>query len=114
MQILMTLRIALKALGRNKMRTILTMLGMIIGVSAVITMVALGTGASAAVEDRIKGAGTNLIMVNAGNWTQGGVRMGQGASSSLKKEDADAIRDLTGVQYVAAACNTRGQIIAGN
>jgi putative ABC transport system permease protein len=114
MQILMTFRIALKALGRNKMRTVLTMLGMIIGVSAVITMVALGTGASAAVEDRIKGAGTNLIMVNAGNWTQGGVRMGQGASSSLKRDDAEAIREVPGVQYVAAACNTRGQIIAGN
>ena len=114
MSILMTFRIALKALGRNKMRTVLTMLGMIIGVSAVITMVALGTGASAAVEDRIKGAGTNLIMVNAGNWTQGGVRMGQGQSSSLKKQDADAIRELPGVQYVAAACNTRGQVIAGN
>ncbi len=114
MSLLMTLRIALKALGRNKMRTVLTMLGMIIGVGAVITMVALGTGASAAVEDRIKGAGTNLIMVNAGNWTQGGVRMGQGASSTLKKEDAEAIRELPGVQYVAAGCNTRGQVIAGN
>ncbi len=114
MSLLMTFRIALKALGRNKMRTALTMLGMIIGVAAVITMVALGTGASAAVEDRIKSAGTNLITVNAGNWTQGGVRMGQGASSTLRAEDAEAIRELPGVQYVAAAVSTRGQIIAGN
>ncbi len=114
MSLIMTFRIALKALGRNKMRTALTMLGMIIGVAAVITMVALGTGASAAVEERIKSAGTNLITVNAGNWTQGGVRMGQGASSTLRAEDAGAIRELPGVQYVAAAVSTRGQIIAGN
>jgi len=114
MSLLMTFRIAFKALGRNKMRTALTMLGMIIGVAAVITMVALGTGASAAVEERIKSAGTNLITVNAGNWTQGGVRMGQGASSTLRAEDAEAIRELPGVQYVAPAVSTRGQIIAGN
>src|SRR5438067_7817961 len=73
MSILMTLRIALKALNRNKMRTILTMLGMIIGVGAVITMVALGTGARTTIEERVKSAGTNMIMVNAGNFSQGGV-----------------------------------------
>src|SRR6478752_5011044 len=63
----MTFRIAFKALSRNKMRTGLTMLGMIIGVSAVITLVALGNGAQSAIEDQIKGAGTNMITVNAGN-----------------------------------------------
>src|SRR5256886_16204223 len=90
MSIIMTLRIALKALNRNKMRTILTMLGMIIGVGAVITMVALGTGARTTIEERVKSAGTNMIMVNAGNFSQGGVRMGQGQSTTLHKEDADA------------------------
>ena len=74
----MTFRIAFKALGRNKMRTGLTMLGMIIGVAAVITLVAMGNGAQSAIEDQIKGAGTNMITVNAGNFSQGGVRGGIG------------------------------------
>jgi putative ABC transport system permease protein len=114
MSIFMTLRIALKALNRNKMRTILTMLGMIIGVGAVITMVGLGTGARTTIEERVKSAGTNMIMVNAGNFSTGGVRMGQGNSTTLIPEDATSIKDLPGVQYVAAGANTRGQIIAGN
>src|SRR5262249_13947429 len=114
MSILMTLRIALKALNRNKLRTILTMLGMIIGVGAVITMVALGTGARTTIEERVKSAGTNMIMVNAGNFSQGGVRMGQGNSTTLIPDDAVAIRQLAGVEYVAAGANTRAQVIAGN
>ena len=88
MSIFMTLRIALKALNRNKMRTILTMLGMIIGVGAVITMVGLGTGARTTIEERVKSAGTNMIMVNAGNFSTGGVRMGQGNSTTMTPEDA--------------------------
>ena len=114
MSIFMTLRIALKALNRNKLRTILTMLGMIIGVGAVITMVALGTGARTTIEERVKSAGTNMIMVNAGNFSTGGVRMGQGNSTTLIPEDAAAIRQLPGVEYVAAGANTRAQVIAGN
>jgi len=114
MSLLMTLRIALKALNRNKLRTVLTMLGMIIGVSAVITMVALGRGAQATIEEQVKSAGTNLINVNAGNFSQGGVRQGQGMSTTLTAADADALRGLPGVQYVAAGVNTRAQVIAGN
>jgi putative ABC transport system permease protein len=114
MSLVMIFRIALSALNRNKMRTTLTTLGMIIGVSAVITMVALGRGAQQTIEDQIKSAGTNMIMVMSGNWTVGGVRHGQGASSTLTPEDADAIRNVPGVQYVAAAANTRAQVIAGN
>jgi putative ABC transport system permease protein len=111
----MTFRIAFKALGRNKMRTGLTMLGMIIGVAAVITLVAMGNGAQSVIEDQIKGAGTNMITVNAGNFTSGGVRMGSGASSTLTPEDADAIRDeVPGVQFVAAGSSTRTQVVAGN
>jgi putative ABC transport system permease protein len=111
----MTFRIAFKALGRNKMRTGLTMLGMIIGVGAVITLVAMGNGAQAAIEDQIKGAGTNMITVNAGNATQGGVRQGAGASSSLTEDDATAIRnEVPGVQYVAVGVQTRTQVVAGN
>ena len=96
MSIIMTLRIALKALNRNKMRTVLTMLGMIIGVGAVITMVALGRGAQATIEEQVKSAGTNVININAGNFTQGGVRQGQGMSSSLTAEDATALRSRSG------------------
>jgi putative ABC transport system permease protein len=114
MSFLMVLRVAFKALARNKMRTALTMLGMIIGVSAVITMVALGTGAQSSIETQIQAAGTNMIMVSAGNFQQGGVRMGQGNASTLTPEDALAIRDVPGVQYIAPGVNTRGQIVAGN
>jgi putative ABC transport system permease protein len=114
MSIFMTLRIALKALNRNKLRTILTMLGMIVGVGAVITMVALGKGAQSTIEDQIKAAGTNMININPGNFSQGGVRMGQGASQTLVPADADAVREVPGVQYVAAGANTRGQVVAGN
>jgi putative ABC transport system permease protein len=110
----MTLRIALKALNRNKMRTILTMLGMIIGVGAVITMVGLGKGAQTTIEEQVKAAGTNLITINAGNFTQGGVRQGGGMSTTLTPEDAQALRALPGVQYLAPGVNTRAQLIAGN
>jgi putative ABC transport system permease protein len=112
---IMTFRIAFKALGRNKLRTGLTMLGMIIGVAAVITLVAMGNGAQAAIEDQIKSAGTNMITVNAGNATQGGVRQGAGASSSLTEDDATAIRnEVPGVQYVAVGVQNRTQVVAGN
>jgi putative ABC transport system permease protein len=114
MSLIMTLRIALKALSRNKLRTILTMLGMIIGVGAVITMVALGRGAQSTIEEQVKSAGTNMININAGNFSQGGVRQGQGMSSTLMPEDAEALRSIPGVQYVAAGANSRGQVIAGN
>ncbi|PYQ80143.1 MAG: multidrug ABC transporter substrate-binding protein [Acidobacteria bacterium] len=110
----MVFRIAFKALGRNKMRTALTMLGMIIGVAAVITMVALGTGAQTSIESQIQSAGTNMIIVAAGNFTQGGVRQGQGNASTLTPDDANAIRSVPGVQYVAAGVNTRGQLVASN
>jgi putative ABC transport system permease protein len=112
--IVMTLRIALKALNRNKMRTMLTMLGMIIGVGAVITMVALGKGAQTTIEEQVKAAGTNLINVMSGNFSQGGVRMGQGQSNTLMPEDAQALRDVPGVQFVVAVASTRGQVVAGN
>ncbi|OLC52309.1 MAG: multidrug ABC transporter substrate-binding protein [Acidobacteria bacterium 13_1_40CM_65_14] len=114
MSVFMILRIALKALGRNKMRTALTMLGMIIGVAAVITMVALGTGAQTSIEAQIQSAGTNMIIVSAGNFNMGGVRQGQGNASTLIPEDAQAIAQLPGVQYTASQSNMRGQIVAGN
>jgi putative ABC transport system permease protein len=114
MSILMIFRVALKALNRNKMRTALTMLGMIIGVGAVITMVALGTGAQSSIEAQIQTAGTNMIIVQSGNFTQGGVRQGQGNASTLTPDDAAEISKLPGVQYAAAGVNTRAQMVAGN
>jgi putative ABC transport system permease protein len=114
MSFLMILRIAIKALNRNKMRTALTMLGMIIGVAAVITMVALGTGAQTSIENQIQSAGTNMVMVSAGNFSQGAVRQGQGNASTLTPDDATAIQNVQGVQYKAAGVNTRGQVVAGN
>src|SRR5262245_38074759 len=111
----MTFRIAFKALGRNKMRTGLTMLGMIIGVSAVITLVAMGNGATSMIEDQIKGAGTNMITVNAGNASQGGVRGGSGTSTTLTEDDAEAIRnEIPGGQYLAAGVQVQAQVVAGN
>src|SRR6266545_6629844 len=114
MSIVMILRIAVKALNRNKMRTALTMLGMIIGVAAVITMVALGTGAQTSIEAQIQSAGTNMIIVMAGNFTQGGVRQGQGNASTLTPDDATAVKGVAGVLYAAASQNTRGQMINGS
>jgi putative ABC transport system permease protein len=114
MSFFMILRIAIKALGRNKMRTALTMLGMIIGVAAVITMVALGTGAQSSIDAQIQSAGTNMIMVTAGNWNQGAVRQGQGAAGTLLPEDAAAITQLPGVQYAASGLDMRAQVVAGN
>jgi putative ABC transport system permease protein len=110
----MTLVIALKALSRNKMRTMLTMLGMIIGVGAVITMVALGKGAQSTIEDQVKAAGTNMITVMAGNFSQGGVRQGGGMATTLTVDDAQALRSVPGVEYLAAGVNSRAQLIAGN
>ena len=115
MSILMTFRIALKALNRNKLRTALTMLGMIIGVGAVITMVALGNGAQVSIEQQIQSAGTNVIMVNAGNFSAGGVRQGQGMSNTLTPDDAAAIREVPGVQYLVETVRNRGgQVVYGN
>ena len=107
MSVFMTLRIAIKALGRNKMRTTLTALGMIIGVAAVIAMVALRSGAQSQIEEQIKQTGTNLVQIMPGNFSSGGVRMGGGNATTLKPEDATALRDVPGVQYVSATIGTR-------
>ena len=114
MSLLMIFRVALKALGRNKMRTALTMLGMIIGVAAVITMVALGSGAQQQIEEQIQSAGTNLIMVRAGNWRRGGISQGMGSSPRLKAKDVEALRaQVPGAQYLSASVSTRDQVVFG-
>jgi putative ABC transport system permease protein len=114
MSIFMTFRIAFKALARNKMRTALTMLGMIIGVAAVIAMVALGTGAQNAIEAQIMSTGTNLVTISPGSSNAGGVRTGFGGNTRLTEEDAKALRQLPEVQYLAESVNTRTQLIYGS
>ena len=103
MSFLMIFRIALKALGRNKMRTALTMLGMIIGVAAVITMVALGTGAQTSIEAQIQSAGTNMIIVIGRQLLAGRRAPGPGQRQhAASRTTAVAISQLPGVQYTAA------------
>jgi putative ABC transport system permease protein len=112
MSVLMTFAMAVKALRRNLMRTALTALGMIIGVAAVIVMVALGTGARTTIESQIKSAGSNLVMVNAGAGF-GPVRGGQGATTTLRPDDARAIKDqIPGVRYISPGLNSRTQVIS--
>jgi putative ABC transport system permease protein len=113
-----SVRLAIRGLGRNKLRTILTMLGMIIGVAAVMTMVALGNGAQATVEEDVRSAGTNLIHVNAGNYTRGGeesrIATGLGAATTLVSADADAIgQSVEGVKSIAPGVKLRGWIASG-
>jgi putative ABC transport system permease protein len=109
-------RIAIRALGRHKLRTFLTMLGMIIGVGAVMTMVALGNGAQAAVESDVKSAGTNLVYVSAGNYTRGGdelkVAAGQGSAKTLTPDDAKAIAAVRGVMHLAPGVSDRAPMRA--
>ena len=109
MSLIMTVRIAFKALGRNKLRTVLTMLGMIIGVAAVIAMVALGSGAQAQIEEAVKAQGTNLITISPGSMATAGVRGGAGTSTRLTEGDAAAIRDMPQVSAVAESVTAGGQ-----
>ena len=113
MSILMTFAIALRALRRNAMRTSLTALGMIIGVAAVIVMVAIGTGAQGSIEAQIRSAGSNLIIITAGSGSFGPVRQGLGATTTLVPADAQAIRaEITGIRYISPGVNTRAQLVA--
>jgi putative ABC transport system permease protein len=109
------LRIALKALRVNKLRTALTMLGMIIGVAAVITMLAVGGGAQERVREQLKNLGSNLMLVQPGSTTASGVRLGAGAAQVLREEDALAIAlEVQGVVVAAPTIRGTGQVVAGN
>src|SRR5262250_2444808 len=117
MNLLMIIRVAFRALVRNKMRAALTMLGIIIGVSAVIAMVSIGQGASASVQAQIESIGTNLLFVSAGAQNVGGVRSGTGdtGTNTLTVDDLDAIkREVPSVSMVTPSVNARGQLVAGN
>ena len=110
-----TIRISFRALRVNKMRSALTMLGIIIGVGAVITMLAVGTGAKQRLGDQLASIGSNLIMIVPGASTAGGVRMGAGTQSTLSLGDADAVqKECPAVLYVAPVLSGAAQVIYGN
>jgi len=110
---LTTFAIAVAALRRNAMRTALTALGLIIGVAAVIVMVAIGNGARSSIEDQIRNAGTNVVTVSAGSNSFGPVRQGTGNTTTLMPADADAIaQQIAGVRYLSPGANTRQQVVA--
>ena len=115
MNVLASSRIALRALRVNKLRSTLTMLGIIIGVGAVIAMVAIGSGAQARVAEQLQALGANMIFVFPGSTTSGGLRAGAGSSISLTEEDAWTIqRDVQGVVVAAPTMRGSGQLVWGN
>ena len=110
-----TVSVAFRALRRNKLRSVLTALGIIIGVAAVIAMVGIGNGAKAQVEAQIASLGQNVILVFSGSTTSSGIRTGWGSAGTLKVEDAEAIRrEVSGVVAVSEEVRSPTQVAAGN
>lgn len=111
----MTVRVALKALRKNKLRSLLTVLGVVIGVCAVITLVNLGSGAQISIEKAISGLGTNLLIIFPGSVTQGGIRTGYGTVTTLIAEDAEAIlNECTAIQMVTPVVTSAAQVVFQN
>jgi putative ABC transport system permease protein len=109
------LRVAFRALARNKLRSLLTALGIIIGVACVIATIGIGEGARLQTENQLKSLGTNFLMIFPGAMTSSGARMGSGSNSKLSSDDVDAIRREVGsVAYVSATIRTIAQVIYGN
>jgi putative ABC transport system permease protein len=114
MRLIEAIRSALSAITANALRSLLTMLGIVIGVAAVIAMVAIGSGARNLVDRQIRSLGANLAIITPGNVTQGGARLGAGAASSLTDEDAQAIRrEVDGVVAAAPFVQGAAQVVAG-
>src|SRR5262249_10240955 len=115
MNLLIIPRLALKALSQNKMRSGLTMLGIVIGVGAVICVVAIGEGASESIERAITNIGANMVWVEAGGVNRGGVRTGSGATKTLTMGDYQAIKEqIHQVTDVTPQADTRVQVVYGN
>ncbi len=112
MRIIATIKIALRALRRNVMRSLLTMLGIIIGVGSVITAVSLTTGATKQVESQVQSLGESVLTVFSGNFTSGGTRGGWGSAPTLTVEDATAIAQLPNAVAVSPEVRDREQILA--
>jgi len=108
------LRIALRALAVNKLRSALTMLGIVIGVGAVIVMIAVGAGAQARVEEQIRALGSNLLLVMPGSTTAGGVRLGFGSGSTLTEDDVAAVNREIPEALAAPALRGTAQVIWSN
>lgn len=107
--------VALKSIARNKMRSLLTMLGIIIGVGSVITMVALGEGSQKDIEENVASLGTNLLMVRPGSTNSGGVRGGAGSRASLSMNDVNRLeKNATLLRWVSAEVRANSQVIAGS
>ena len=110
-----TFRLALRALARNKMRSALTMLGIIIGVGAVIAVVSIGQGAQYMVQQGIQAMGTNVVFIAAGSGRPGGIRVGYGGVKTLTIDDMKAIlREIPLIKEAAPSVNSRRQVIYGN
>ena len=108
-------KIAIRAIHANKMRSVLTSLGIIIGVAAVIVMLAIGNGAQLSIQKEMRSMGTNLIMIRSGSSTSGGARMGHGSQPTLKNGDADAIQNkIAAIRLAVPIVNDSGQIVYGN
>ncbi|OGT01708.1 MAG: multidrug ABC transporter substrate-binding protein, partial [Gallionellales bacterium RBG_16_57_15] len=104
---------AWRAMGANRLRTMLTMLGMVIGVSAVVLMMSIGQGAQYAIKQTIAAMGSNLFVLLSGHTSTGGVRSGSGGAHTLTVSDAEAIADLPGVQAVAPIHPGNAQVVYG-
>src|ERR1700742_4748167 len=114
-KIIQSMKIAFRALRVNKLRSILTMLGIIIGVGAVIAMVSIGSGAAEDIKQRISSIGSNVIIVQGGSQNQGNVKNGNGNQQTLNEEDAVAIaNELPSVLHASPMQNGRQQVIFGN
>jgi len=115
MDLMQIIRIAMRALARNKLRSSLTMLGIIIGVGAMIAMVSVGQGAQKQAEDQIAAMGSNMLFVSAGTVTRGGTRMGYGATKTLLYEDMQAIlRECAAVKAAAPGSQSSAQVVFEN
>ena len=114
MNLLLTIRIALRALRKNKMRAGLTVLGVVIGIAAVTTMVSIGQSASQLVQGQFQSLGTNMIVIHPGSTQRGGARHGRGTAMTLTAEDSDAIAREPSVLAASPIVGAGGQVIYGN
>src|SRR5215470_8040572 len=115
MNLLAIIKVAVRALNRNKLRTALTMLGIIIGVGAVIALVSIGQGAQAMVQDQINGMGTNMMFIMPGNVTFGGASLGAGAANTLTEDDVQAmVKEIPTIAAASPVVRASGQLVFGN
>lgn len=114
MSFIESLRVSFRSIKANGLRSVLTMLGIIIGVAAVIAMVAIGEGTSASVASQINGLGSNLLIVSPGQATQGRISLGAGSLNTLTRTDAEAIAQKESVSGVAPSVNGRAQLVWGS